>query len=90
MIGIAAYTFEHEMDHLDGLLLSDIALEIDEKFDDATQEEREEVINAYLDCLDLTRKEIEEDIESDPEAKDMYNGIKFMESVAKGEVKFDK
>ena len=44
------------MDHLDGLLLSDIGLEIDDAFESASQEEKDEVINWYLDTLDLKAK----------------------------------
>jgi hypothetical protein len=58
-MGAAAKVFQHEMDHLDGLLLSDIGLEIDELFDNATEEERMEVINMYLDSLDIKQKEID-------------------------------
>ena len=84
-IGFAAIMFQHHIDHLDGLLLSDVSLEIDEDFDNATEEEREEVINMYLDSLDITRKEIETEIEKDAEAKQMSDAIKFMNSVKSGE-----
>ena len=84
-IGFAAIMFQHHLDHLDGLLLSDVSLEIDEDFDNATDEEREEVINMYLDSLDLTRKQIETDIENDEEAKQMSDAVKFINSVKSGE-----
>lgn len=84
-IGFAAILFQHHIDHLDGLLLSDVSLEIDEDFDNATDEEREEVINMYLDSLDLTRKQIETDIENDEEAKQVSDAVKFINSVKSGE-----
>ena len=74
IVGLAAYVFQHELDHLDGLTLADIGLEVGEDFDKATDEERNEVINAYLDSLDI---------------KQTANAIKFMEAIQKGEVKLD-
>lgn len=85
IVGMAAYVFQHEMDHLDGILLSDIGLEIDDDFEKASEEDRMEVINAYLDCLDLKQKEISTEIENDPELKQISDASKFMESVYKGE-----
>lgn len=85
LVGLAARIMQHHIDHLDGLLLSDIGLEVDDQFDAATDKEREEVINMYLDSLDLTRKNIEVEIENDPEAKQLSDAIRFMESVQRGE-----
>lgn len=85
LLGVAAVVFQHHLDHLDGLLLSDIGLEIEEDFDNASDEDKELIIDMYLESLDLKRKEIEEDIESDPEAKQMSDAIKFIDSVNKGE-----
>lgn len=84
-VGVAAKIFQHHIDHLDGLLLSDVSLEIDEQFDLATDEERQEVIDMYLDSLDLTSKQLEKEIEEDPEAYQMSQAAKFMNSVESGE-----
>ena len=89
LVGLSAIVFQHELDHLEGLLLSDIGLEIDKDFDEASEEEREEVINYYLDSLDLKRKELTEEIESNEELKQLNDGIKFMESVYKGETQIE-
>lgn len=89
-MGVAAKVFQHEMDHLDGLLLSDIGLEIDEIFDNATEEERMEVINMYLDSLDIKQKEVETEIQADKELKQITDGIDFMEKVKKGEVQIEQ
>lgn len=90
MVGLSAIVFQHELDHLEGLLLSDIGLEIDDDFENASEEEREEVINYYLDSLDLKRKELEDEIQSNEELKQLSDGIKFMESVYKGETQIEK
>ena len=89
IVGLAAYVFQHELDHLDGLTLADIGLEIGEDFDKATDEERNEVINAYLDSLDIKQKQLEEEIEEDEDLKQTSNAIKFMEALQKGEVELD-
>lgn len=89
MVGLAACVFQHELDHLDGLTLADVGLEIDEKFDKATEQEREELINAYLESLDLKRKQVNEEIENDDLLKQTSSAITFMEKVQKGEIEFD-
>lgn len=89
LMGLAAIVLQHEVDHLDGILLSDIGLEIDDDFEKAEEKERLEVINAYLDSLDIKHKELEKEIENDPELKQMKGAIDFMAAVAKGEVKVE-
>lgn len=88
-VGLSAVVFQHEIDHLDGLLLSDVGLEIDEQWDAATDEERQEVIEAYLDSIDLRQKELEKEISEDPELKRTSDAIDFMTKVQRGEVKIE-
>ena len=85
MLGQAAIVFQHAVDHLDGLLLSDVGLEVTEEYDKASDEERINLINDYLDSLDIKRKELEKEIEEDPELKQLSDAIDFIESVQKGE-----
>ena len=85
LIGLAAVVFQELTDHLDGLLLPDIALEIDEMYENASEEEQHEVLEAYLKSLDITRKEVEDSINNDPEAKQLQDAVNFMESVKRGE-----
>ena len=89
-LGASAKVFQHCLDHLDGLLLSDIGLEVDEMFDAATEEERQQVISMYLDSLDIKQKEIDQEIENDPELKRISEGIDFMTKVQKGEVQIEQ
>ena len=89
LVGVAANMFQHHMDHLDGLLLSDVGLKIDEDFDKATEEERAQVIEMYLDSLDVLREDIEKDITEDKTASDMKQAVEFMQSVQKGETKVE-
>ena len=89
IVGMSAIVFQHELDHLDGLLISDVGIEIDEDFHNATEEEQQEIINAYLDALDIKKKEIDTEINTNPELKQLSDGIDFMESVYKGETKIE-
>ena len=89
-VGMAARVFQHAIDHLDGLLLSDVGLEITKEFDEATDEERAEVINMYLESIDLSAEQIDKDIEKDEEAKKMSDGVKFMNAVKTGKVKLEQ
>lgn len=86
LIGAAAKVFQHQIDHLDGLLLPDIGMEIDEEFENATQEEQEEVIKFYLDTLEIKHNDIKKDIQEDKELKQLSDAVDFIEQVQKGEV----
>ncbi len=86
LIGQAAYVFQQALDYLEGITLADIGLEIDEAFDNATEEERDELLKVYLDSLDLKHKELSAEIEEDPELKKLNDGITFMEKVQRGEI----
>lgn len=90
LMGMAAFVFQHELDHLDGVLISDIGLEIDKDFDNATQEERDEIIKMYLESLDIKTKASAKEVEEDPELKKMNDSIKFMEKVQKGEIQVEQ
>ena len=80
-----SYTKIGHIDHLDGLILSDVSLEIDEDFDRATEEERAEVIKMYLESLDLCAEELTNDVNSDEDGRKLADAIRFIESVKKGE-----
>lgn len=89
LVGLAANVFQHHIDHLDGLLISDVGLEIDEDFDNATDEERQEIIDMYLDSLDLTAKQLDEEIKNDKKLRELDQGAKFINSVNSGETELE-
>jgi len=89
LVGLAADVFQQCMDDIDGILLSDIGLEIDEDWDTLSDEDKQEIINAYLDSLDLKEKELRKEIESDKDLKQISDAIDFMSSVYKGETKIE-
>jgi len=90
LAGMAARVMQHHIDHLDGLLISDVGLEIDEDWDKATDEERQEVIDYYIDSLDLKSKELSKEIAEDKDATQLSNAIKFMKSVQEGKTKIEQ
>lgn len=85
-VGMAAKVLLHQMDIIDGIFVNDIGLEVGEDFDNATEEEKDAIINMYLDSLDLLQKELEENLKNDEEAKEITDAITFMDKVRKGEV----
>lgn len=73
------------VDHLDGILLSDIGLEIDGRFDKASEEEKNELLLAYAKALGIYKDEVNKEIESTPELKEMSDAVRFIQSVRSGE-----
>lgn len=88
LIGKAAEVFQHELDHLDGLLLSDIGMEIPENYDELSEDEKAKLIQSYMDSLDIKQKEIHEEINSDKDLKETEEAIDFMKAVQAGKVEF--
>lgn len=84
LVGQAAYVFQHCMDHLCGMLVDDIGLEIDEMFDNASPEEQEEVLRLYAESLDLRQKQLDKEVQDDKELKDIDDAAKFIHSVKDG------
>ena len=89
LVGMAACIWQQMTDLLDGIFLSDIGLEIDEDYEKASEEDRQAIIEMYLDSLDLKAGELNKIVEEDPELKELDDGIKFMEAVNKGEVQLE-
>lgn len=88
-VGMAARILNYCVNMLDGVLLSDFGLEIDELWDQATDEERDQVLAEYLKSLDIKQKVVQKEIEADEETKKMSDAIKFMEGVATGKVQLE-
>lgn len=89
LVGLAADVFQQCMDDIDGILLVDIGLEIDDNWDKLSEQEQQEIITAYLDSLDLRQKELQQEIQDDTELKQISDAIDFMTSVYKGETKIE-
>ena len=90
VIGYSAFVFQRMIDHLNGVLVSDIGLEIDKNWDKASDDERAEVLKAYMESLDMVRKKIDEDIDKDEELKKQKKAIEFEHALVAGDVKIEK
>ena len=90
LYGRSACVAHHCVDHLDGSLTSDIGLEIDDMFDNATDEEREEVIKMYMESLDMRQKELQKEIDEDTELKSITDAVEFINSVNDGSTVLEK
>lgn len=89
IVGRAAVVVQHCIDHLNGLLLSDVGLEIDELWYNATEDERAEVLKAYSESLDIKQKALDTEISETEELKEINDAAKFMASVQSGETQID-
>lgn len=90
LVGRAAHLYQHCVDHLNGLLVSDIGLEIDEDFDNATDDERAEILRMYAESLDIMQKELDKTIKEDKDLSELDDAIRFIGSVRDGSTKLEK
>lgn len=87
--GLAAIVFQHEIDHLEGITLDDIGLEIDKDFDEASEEDRAEVINMYLESLDMKREDLKKEIDADETLHSISESYRFVEALARGDISLE-
>lgn len=73
-------------DLLNGVMLEDYGLEVIEGFDEATPEEREEIIQMYLEHLQSQDKALQKVINEDEENAKINEAIEFMEQAKLGKV----
>lgn len=83
----AGQLFQQMVQLLDGVLISDIGLEIDQLFEDAPIEEQMEVIDLYMETIKEINTSIQEEINNDKELKQMNDAIKYMEGIQTGKIK---
>lgn len=88
--GAAAEVFQHQVDMLDGVLISDIGLEVLPEFDQATDEERAQLLKEFAKFLRRKERKLEKEIEKDEDLKKISDGAKFLNALAKGEVTLEK
>lgn len=84
--GLAAIVIQHEIDHLNGITLDDIGLEIESDFDEATEDERAEIIDMYIDSLDVMKSELTKEIEDDDVLRAISERYKLIEAEAAGKI----
>ena len=77
------------MDILDNLHDEDYGLEIIPEFDEATPEERQEVIQAYLEHIQEAQKELDKELREDTDMAKLWQQYRFLTARARGEIEFD-
>ena len=82
----AAEVFDRMMHYLQGVTLEDYGLPVLDGFDDLSSDEQQEIISMYLESLKKREVLLNDNIENDPDAKELRDAIKFMEAVDKVEV----
>ena len=87
--GQAAYVMQQLLDHLEGILISDYGLEITEVFDEMSAEDKEDLIREYMLSLKDAEVVINEQVEQDETLKEIRDGMRFLESVQKGETQIE-
>ena len=89
VVGYSAFVFQRMLDHLNGIINSDIGLEIDELWDQASEEERAEVLEAYAKSLDVLKKKVDEDISKDENLTKQIQAIEFEKALVSGDVELE-
>ena len=90
VVGYSAFVFQRMIDHLNGVLISDIGLEIDELWDKASEEERAEVLKQYMESLDLVSKQLDKEISEDEELTKQKKAIEFEHALIAGDVQIEQ
>lgn len=83
--GKAALLFQQMVELLDGVMIDDYGLEILPGFDEASDEEKAEIIKLYTESIKHDLEKANSDIDSDETLSKVRDNMKFLESVAKGE-----
>ena len=89
-VGQTAFAMEQMMDILDGVFLDEMGLEIDELFDQASEEEKNELLKVYMNQLEAYRRELNKNIESTPELKQLKDAVDYMQAVKEGRIQVEK
>jgi len=82
----ASEIFDRMVNYLDGVTLDELGLEVIPEFDEASDEEKQEVIDAYLQSLKKRNLLAQEAVEEDKDAKELMNAIRFEAGVEEGKV----
>ena len=89
LMGVAAEVAQQCIDLLNGNPIVNIGLEIDEDFDNATDDERAEIIKMYVESLDLRSKKLREEIDNDKDLKQIEDASRFIQGVNDGSIQID-
>ena len=85
--GAYSEVIQQMIEMLDGIVLSDYGLEIESDFDKATDEEKTEILQLYLNSLKNESKELSDEIENTPNLKQINDTIEFVKGMLLGDIK---
>ena len=83
--GASACAFQQMVELLDGVMISDIGMELPDDWDSKSELEQECALSDFTQSLLEKQKELANEIENTPKLKEVRDAINFMTSVAKGE-----
>lgn len=86
-IGAFAEVIQQMVEMLDGITLADYGLEVIEGFDKASNKEKQEIISMYIKYLSAQNESVANEIEKDPELKNLMDTIKFSQGILDGSIK---
>lgn len=89
-VGQTAFAMEQMMDILDGVFIDEVGLEIDHLFDEASESEKNQLLAAYMNQLQQYRVQLNKEIESTPELKQLKDAVDYMQAVKEGRVQVEK
>lgn len=87
--GVAAEVFDRMINYLNGITPADYGLELDDDWDNASEEEQAEILKMYTKAIGQWSEEANAAVNEDKDAKELMDAINFMESVDKGETVLD-
>jgi len=85
LAGMSAIVIQHQINHLDSVPLDCLGLEIDEDFENASDEEQDEIINMFIKSLQKRQDNLIEEINKDKELKKAMTAIDNVINTVKGE-----
>lgn len=88
-VGQTAFAMEQMMDILDGVFIDEIGLEIDHLFDEASESEKNQLLAAYMNQLQQYRLQLNKEIDSTPELKQLKDAVDYMQAVKEGRVQVE-
>ena len=88
--GVVAEVIQQQVQMLDGILLSDYGLEIIPEFDKASEEEKQQVIDLWINHLKERTEKLDKEVDENPDLFKIKKAIEFMTKVASGEVTIEK
>lgn len=90
MTDIAAITMCQAMDAINGLLVTDYGLPVLPEFDEASDEEKEELLEWYMKSILDASKDLDQELSDNEETSKIWKNAKFIKGVQNGTIELIK